>query len=79
MQKLSMVEYGEAVSRRVRVCFGAVTEDYVARGSTGEPLFEMVFLIAYFGSCTGYALTMLPAKAGGILLALYLYHITIHS
>ncbi|EJP63376.1 uncharacterized protein BBA_07770 [Beauveria bassiana ARSEF 2860] len=38
IQKLSMVKYGEAVSRRVRVCFGAVAEDYVARGSTGEPL-----------------------------------------
>lgn len=43
-----MVEDSEAVSRRVRVCFGAVTEDYIARGSTGEPLFEFCHSL-FFG------------------------------
>ncbi|KAJ6789511.1 hypothetical protein PWT90_11268 [Aphanocladium album] len=47
IQKLSVVEYSEAVSRRVLVCFGAVTEDYIARGSTGEPLLEFCYSLVF--------------------------------
>ena len=36
-----MVEDGETVTHRVSACLGTVAEDYVTRGSTGEPLLEI--------------------------------------